>query len=71
MENETFEVSGEGIYFHIVGNEDCQEGWCGVLYPKKCVCGGLIHADFGEENYDGDYWLYEKCDRCGKEYENV
>lgn len=54
-------------YNHVIGNKKCNEGWCnkGSHYPKQCVCGGLIHADFGDENRDGDYWLYTKCDKCG------
>ena len=55
---------------HIIGNIKCKEGWCGELtgYPIKCKCGGLIHAEFGDENYDGDYWLYLRCDKCGESY---
>lgn len=62
---DTIDVSGEGLYQHEVGNAECEEGWCGNNLPKPCPCGGLIHADFGDENYDCDYWLYYKCDRCG------
>jgi len=53
---------------HEVGNKDCIEGWCGGNYPRKCEkCGkGLVHADFGDENFDGGYWLYTKCDVCGE-----
>ena len=53
-------------YEHCIGDSDCEIGWCGNEYPKKCSCGGLIHADFGDEDCDGDYWLYTKCDKCGK-----
>ena len=71
MSNNTIDVSGEDIYHHIIGNESCIEGWCdeGFHYPKRCKCGGLIHADFGDEDYDMNYWLYEKCDRCGMDFE--
>jgi hypothetical protein len=64
---ETFDVSDEGMYFHRIGDKNCEEGLCGVRddYPMACECGGLIHADFGDENCDGDYWLYIKCDKCG------
>ncbi|HDY86908.1 MAG TPA: hypothetical protein ENH82_02195 [bacterium] len=69
----TIDVSGEELYEHIVGDKECGEGWChgknqspGFTYPKKCFCGGLIHADFGDENGDGDYWLHTKCDKCGE-----
>lgn len=62
----TIDVSGEDIYQHVIGNDRCCEGWCGGHgYPKPCSCGGLIHADFGDEGFDG-YWLYTKCDTCGE-----
>jgi hypothetical protein len=53
---------------HEVGNENCRIEWCSVgsAYPRKCKCGGLIHACFGDENADMDYWLYTKCDKCGE-----
>ena len=49
---------------HQVGKKDCEDCWGN--YPKDCECGGLIHAAFGDENSDGDYWLYTKCDKCGE-----
>ncbi|KKT30333.1 MAG: hypothetical protein UW18_C0018G0011 [Microgenomates group bacterium GW2011_GWF1_44_10] len=64
--SEKIDVSGEGLCLHEVGNRDCQEGWCGNFYPKSCECGGLIHADFGDEDSDCNYWLYKKCDKCGE-----
>ena len=55
---------GDSIDLHEKGNVECPACWSG--YPKwKCRCGGLVHAEFGDENYDGDYWLYHKCDKCG------
>lgn len=61
---------------HLIGNADCDEGWCGGHgYPKPCenltregagVCAGLIHANWGDENFNGDYWIYTKCDVCGE-----
>lgn len=70
---ETIDVSGEGTYRHEIGNKDCYTGWCGGVsdYPKQCKCGGLIHADFGDEEWDGSYWLYKKCDICGENYEEI
>ena len=74
MENKikTFDVSGEGLYEHEIGYEKCQEGWCdgGWGYPRKCDCGGLIHADFGDEDWDCNYWLHTKCDKCGDTLEH-
>jgi len=65
------DVSGEGLYHHEVGNQECTSGWCdGDRYPKHCKCGGLIHADFGDEGLDG-YWLYKKCDKCGDNYQEI
>ena len=66
MGEDTFKIDGDD---HRIGDDGCQECWCG--YPKKCVCGGLVHAAFGDENSDGDYWLYKKCDQCGGDYEEV
>jgi len=54
------------VYEHIIGDERCQECWRD--YPKKCKCGGLIHASFGDEDEDCEYWLYEMCDKCGENY---
>lgn len=66
----TFAV-GDLDYPHRVGDAKCDEGWCGNSYPRPhegCEAGpnGLVHADFGDENGDGDYWLYTKCDGCGE-----
>lgn len=55
---------------HEVGNDKCPACF-GDSDPKKCKCGGLIHTSFGDENYDCDYWLYEKCDKCGDEFEEI
>ncbi len=65
-------VSSDGG-LHIIGDENCSVGWCGDTtgYPKPCQCGGFIHADWGDENSDGDYWLYEKCDQCGENYKEA
>lgn len=60
----TFEFGEGGI--HNIGDKECPECWIG--YPKSCEqegCGGLLHAHFGDENYDGEYWLFKQCDTCG------
>jgi len=59
---------GEDFSSHIVGDEDCEEDWCGSRcgYPRKCVCGGLIHAVWGDEDSDCNFWLYTRCDKCGE-----
>lgn len=66
------DVSGEGIYEHRIGDGECCDGWCGGggwgNYPKPCRCGGLIHADFGDDG-PGGYWLYRRCDQCGGDWE--
>jgi hypothetical protein len=62
-------VFGEDEDPHRVGDPDCDQGWCGSLgWPMPCEqpgCPGLVHANFGDESYDG-YWLYTKCDVCGE-----
>lgn len=66
----TFDVSGERLYEHGIGDSNCETGWCDTdYYPTPCEqdgCSGLVHADFGDENVNGDHWLYTKCDRCGE-----
>jgi len=51
---------------HEKGNSLCSECWKG--FPKKCKCGSLIHASFGDETDDG-YWLYQRCENCESNYE--
>lgn len=54
----------EDFGLHGVGNTSCQKGWCGCWgYPKPCACGGLVHAEYEDEDYDNVYLNY-KCDRC-------
>jgi hypothetical protein len=64
MKEKTFTV-GEDNDEHTIGAAECSSCWTG--YPILCGfdCPGLIHASFGDENYDGDYWLSTKCDVCG------
>jgi hypothetical protein len=68
VDKPTFDVSGEGLYQHHIGDARCDECWTG--FPRPCKCGGLIHADFGDEVEEG-YWLHEKCDRCGADCEEA
>jgi hypothetical protein len=62
---------GESDEPHRLGDPDCDVGWCsgrGWNFPHPCDkegCAGLVHANFGDENRGGDYWLYERCDVCG------
>lgn len=66
----TMVLNSEGLNeAHTIADRACSEGWCGNAYPKPCDapdCNGLIHASFGDENADGDYWLHTKCDVCGE-----
>ncbi len=41
---------------------ECSACWSG--FPCPCKCGGMIHAEFGDENYDGDFWLERICTNC-------
>jgi hypothetical protein len=52
---------------HLIGNADCPDCWSG--YPSPCEqdeCTGLVHASFGDEDSDCNYWLYTRCDVCGE-----
>ena len=53
---------------HEIGNPECPECW---NPPTQCNCGGLIHSAFGDENYDGDYWLIHSCEKCRDNYDEV
>ena len=52
----------EFSYKHEVDNEDCLGCW---ETPQKHHCGGLAHNEFGDEDYEG-YWLVFECDKCGE-----
>lgn len=56
---------------HRVGDEECDIGWCDTTnWPVPCGrpgCDGLVHASFGDEDWDLNYWLYTRCDVCGEE----
>lgn len=61
-----FDWSPEGLgYEHEIGNPQCAGCW---REPSGCENhdGGILHNEFGDENLDGDYWLYTKCDVCGE-----
>lgn len=61
---ETFKLGELGFeHEHDAGDTDCEACW--PRYPKPCECGGLVHAEFGDEDKNCNYWLYTKCDRCG------
>lgn len=71
-ERRYIDVEGAGVCRHVVGDANCAAGWCGASrYPILCKCGGLIHADWGDEDYDENYWVYLACDRCEDAYEEV
>lgn len=52
---------------HTIGDIDCPAYWSG--YPKSCICGGLVHAEFGDENWDCDHWLYYSRDKCQENWD--
>lgn len=69
---EPFKIAtSDGDYEHDRRDPTCAAGWCSGEYgsfPAPCEnegCPGLVHADFGNENSDGDYWLHAECDTCG------
>lgn len=63
---------GDSDWPHEIGNPKCDAGWCNAEdWPMPCKCGGLIHANFADEDGNGDYYLFKQCDQCGGEYEFV
>jgi|LakMenE18May11ns_1017448.scaffolds.fasta_scaffold9955817_4 hypothetical protein len=47
---------------HQIGQSSCDE--CLSGYPRKCHCGGMIHAEFGSQNLPSKYI----CDKCGDKF---
>jgi len=53
---------GIGNSKHQIGQPSCDE--CLSGYPRKCRCGGMIHAEFGVQNSPSKYL----CDKCGDRF---
>lgn len=71
---DTFQVDPLYGDEHTAGNADCHSGWCSGregFHPRPCVCGGLVHAEFFDEDADDNYILTRRCDLCGEDYEEV
>lgn len=51
---------------HEMDSENCKACWDG--FPTKCKCGGLVHAELFDEDYDNLYFCYE-CNKCGDDYD--
>ncbi len=62
----TFSI-GEHNYSegHKIGDKQCRKCWYKKANPCKNCDGGLVHTCFADENYDGCYWLWYECDKCG------
>lgn len=52
---------------HTVGDHRCVECWKG--YPVKCICGGLVHAQFISESWQNELNLTYSCDACGDKFQ--
>lgn len=56
--------------YHRPRDPDCfgchNPSWQKVHYPAKCVCGGLIHSEAGDEGLDSDYDLIRRCTGCDR-----
>lgn len=51
---------------HLLNDYKCGGCWPG--FPKRCECGGLVHAQFEDEIWTGEdeiVILKRKCDSCG------
>ena len=59
-------ITLEGVE-HVIGDDTCRQDWCNTInYPKRCECGGLIHAAYIDEDYEGNLHLKTECDICGE-----
>jgi hypothetical protein len=64
MSEGTFVLDGAE---HDRGDPACEQCWKG--WPQPCEmenCDGQVHAEFGDENADCEYWLILECDTCGE-----
>lgn len=52
-------------YEHEKGNIDCKACW--GRQAEQCQCGGIIHTEFLEEDWDNVY-LEHKCDNCDDDW---
>ncbi len=52
---------------HAAGDEKCDGCW-GETWPRRCDCGGLIHAELFEADWDNDD-LTIQCELCGEDCE--
>jgi len=52
---------------HTAGDRRCEE--CVKNYPMKCICGGLIHAQFVRETWENKTILAFACDVCNGNYQ--
>jgi hypothetical protein len=57
---------GEDDSDHIVGDPECDACWGQPpLSPHDCETPGCLeHTSWGDENSDGDFWLYRMGDLC-------
>lgn len=62
MEGAVMNFINIGNSKHQVGEFSCDE--CLSGYPRKCQCGGMIHAEFGVQNSPSKYL----CDNCGDKF---
>lgn len=67
----TFKI-GDHEGLHRTGDTQCNAGSCGTSwlgwYPKRCICGGLIHCEDGHLHFSDSYYgapPSEYCDNCG------
>jgi hypothetical protein len=61
---ETFSFGDESDG-HVVGNSGCPSCWSSEIVPHECGTEGCLEHDaWGDEDANGDYWLYHLGDLC-------
>lgn len=56
---------GDVVVDHVTGDKNCTECWLDITPPHECGTPGCLeHTEFGDENSDGDYWLFRYGDLC-------
>ena len=54
--------------FHEEGALGCEGCWS--EWTEECDCGGRIHNEYEDENYDSVILAY-RCDKCDKPGEDI
>jgi hypothetical protein len=68
LDDKHFIINNEYMV-HEIGNRKCKgclRWWDRELDTHKC--GGLMHQEYDDEDWDGSTYTIDRCDKCGEPY---